>query len=129
MLSLVYGPMKPFQNCRILFSISVKSRSIALLGQKDITVFRSKPTLSRANGYHDPQSMNIRGSFPLQGYSYVSCHQGQSILTVVSDRLPVTVSCHAQKRSGERKQLGHIQLQRPVCLDMTIEERDLARKC
>ena len=66
MPSLVYVPMKPFQNCRILFSISPKSRSIALLGPNDITVCRSKPTLSRAHGYHDPPSMNIRGSFPLQ---------------------------------------------------------------
>ena len=58
------------------------------------------------------------------GYSYVSCHQGQSFLTVVSDRLHVTVSCHARKRSGERKPLDHIKLQRPVWLYTTIEGRD-----
>ena len=66
MLCLVYVPIKPFQNCRILFSISPKSRSIALLGQKDITVCRSKPTLSRAHGYQVPPSMNTLGNFPLQ---------------------------------------------------------------
>ena len=66
-LSLMYVPMKPFQNCRILFSISPKSRSIALLGPKDMTVYRSNPTLSRAHGYHVPPSMNIRGNFPLHG--------------------------------------------------------------
>jgi len=66
MPSLVYVPLKPFQNCLIRFSISAKSRSIALLGPKDITVYRSKPALSRAHGYHDPPSMNILGSFPLQ---------------------------------------------------------------
>jgi hypothetical protein len=66
MPSLVYVPLKPFQNCLIRFSISAKSRSIELLGPKDTTVYRSKPALSRAHGYHDPPSMNILGSFPLR---------------------------------------------------------------
>jgi hypothetical protein len=43
---------------------------------------------------------------------------------VVFDRFPVTVFCHAQKRSGEHKSPDHIQLQRPVWLDIIIEERD-----
>jgi len=43
---------------------------------------------------------------------------------VVFDRFTATVSCHAQKRSGEHKSLDYIQLQRPVWLEITIEERD-----
>lgn len=68
MLSLVYFPIKPFQNRLILCSISPKSRSIALLGPKDRTVCRLKPTLPRAHGYQVPPSMNTRGNFPLQAF-------------------------------------------------------------
>ena len=38
-LSLLYFPMKPFQNLLILHSISPNNRSIALLGPKDTIVY------------------------------------------------------------------------------------------
>ena len=65
-LFLLYFPIKPFQNCLILRSISLNNRSIALLGPKDATVYLLKPTSLRAQGYHEPPSMNILGNLPLQ---------------------------------------------------------------
>jgi hypothetical protein len=47
-LSLLYFPIKPFQNCLILRSISLNNRSIALLGPKETTVYLLKPTTRRA---------------------------------------------------------------------------------
>lgn len=65
-LSLLYFPVKPFQNCLILRSISLNNRSIALLGPKDTTVYLLKPTIRRAQRYHEPPSTNVLGNLPLQ---------------------------------------------------------------
>src|SRR5665811_2319561 len=66
MLSLLYFPIKPFQNRLILHSISPKNLSIALLGPNETTVYLLKRTELRAHGYHEPPSMNILGNLPLQ---------------------------------------------------------------
>src|SRR5450759_369182 len=66
MLSLLYFPIKPFQNRLILHSISPKNLSIALLGPNETTVYLLKRTTLRAHGYHEPPSMNILGNLPLQ---------------------------------------------------------------
>src|SRR5450759_3560251 len=61
MLSLLYFPIKPFQNRLILHSISPNNLSIALLGPNETTVYLLKRTTLRAHGYHEPPSMNILG--------------------------------------------------------------------
>ena len=93
MLSLVCFPMKPFQNCLILFSKSLKSRSIALLGPKDMTVCRLKPTLSRAHGYQVPPSMNTQGNFPLQAcFTFLRKIIASRPLLLKETQTPITFS-------------------------------------